>query len=311
MEKYAEKMRQRKLRGGKAKIAGEFSKEEVQQSVSAKWVVKMNAASTAIAQRWLRKAQDSLTQKFRAKGNQLRKDVDATVRAMPPEDDWYYGAALRQEGQDIKEKGEMLFQDQRTVEAEAAVKIRRIEHDFQLFEAEKQVEIDDKRRGFEADMAKNEDRLNAAVETRTRELQRSKDNKREEFDEIERKAREEKGAASTKMIEEHRRIMQEMDEVIRTTQQRMEDEFRQRESEQRGFFGQAEKLLQQVIIDRKVSAVANIRRIRKEAMSKIKQAESNWQSSASRWLYIAKRKVELKEREDAEAAAAKRRKKRR
>merc|ERR1711959_317431 len=105
--------------------------------------------------------------------------------------------------------------------------------------------------------------------------------------------------------------MQEMDEMIRTTQQRMEEEFRKKERDERSFFDQSERLLQQVVIDRKVSAVDNIRRIRKEAIMQIKQAESNWQTSASRWLYTAKRKVELKEREDAEAAAAKRRKKRR
>lgn len=249
--------------------------------------------------------------KFREKGEHLRHDVEATVSGMPPEDDWYFGAALRQEGEDLKEKGELLFQDRRTVEAEQSVKVRRIEHDFEAFQAERREEIDRKRREFDADVAKSTDRMNAAIETRSRELQKSKEDKREEFEEIERKAREEEGAASTKMIEEHRRRLQEMEENIRTTQQRMEEEFMVREREQTEFFEQAESLAEQVIIDRKVAAVTNIRRIRKESLMKIKQAELDWQNAASRWLHTAKRKVEVKQREDAEAAAAKRRKKRR
>ena len=48
--------------------------------------MKINAASSAIAQRWLRKAQDSITAKFKAKGDQLRTDVERTVNAMPAEE---------------------------------------------------------------------------------------------------------------------------------------------------------------------------------------------------------------------------------
>ena len=99
MERYAEKMRQRKLKGGKKKIAGEVLREEEMDQAAEKWIVKINAASSAIAQRWLRKAQDSITAKFKAKGDQLRTDVERTVNAMPAEDDWFFGAALREEGQ--------------------------------------------------------------------------------------------------------------------------------------------------------------------------------------------------------------------
>jgi hypothetical protein len=311
MERYAEKMRQRKLKGGKKKIAGEVLREEEMDQAAEKWIVKVNAASSAIAQRWLRKAQDSLTAKFKGKGDQLRTDVERTVNAMPAEDDWFFGAALREEGQALHEKGEMLFQDQRTIEAEEAVKVRRIEHDFENFQAEKMEEIDQSRRDFEAKIAADQDRLTGAIETRTRELQRNKEDKRQEFEETERKAREEEGAASTAMIDDHRKQLDEMDDLIRTTQQRMEKERAEQEAAERQFFGQSERLATQVVTDRKIAAVTNIRRIRKEAVNKIKMAETTWQSNASRWLYTAKRKVDLKQAEDAEAAAAKRRKKRR
>ena len=47
-----------------------------------------------------------------------------------------------------------------------------------------------------------------------------------------------------------------------------------------------------------------------ELLSRIKADETEWQGEAGRWLYTAKRKVELKAREDAEAAALKKKKRR-
>ena len=82
------------------------------------------------------------------------------------------------------------------------------------------------------------------------------------------------------------------------------------ESEQRAFFDRQEALREQVITDRRISAVTNIRRIRKDTLSRIRADEAEWQGEASRWLYTAKRKVELKAREDAEAKALKKKKRR-
>merc|ERR1711998_748950 len=125
------------------------------------------------------------TAKFKSKGDTLRTDVERTVNAMPAEDDWFFGAAMREEGQALHEKGEMLFQDQRTIEAEEAVKVRRIEHDFETLQAEKMEEIDVNRREFDAKIAADQERLTGEIETRTRELQRNKEDKRKEFEEIE------------------------------------------------------------------------------------------------------------------------------
>ena len=71
-----------------------------------------------------------------------------------------------------------------------------------------------------------------------------------------------------------------------------------------------EALREQVITDRRIAAVSNIRRIRKETISRIKADETEWQGEAGRWLYTARRKTELKAREDAEAAALKKSKRR-
>ena len=60
---------------------------------------------------------------------------------MPEEDEWFYGADLRFEGRQVLTRGDALRADQLTLEAEAAVRVRRIEADFQAFEQEKQVRV--------------------------------------------------------------------------------------------------------------------------------------------------------------------------
>ena len=104
--------------------------------------------------------------------------------------------------------------------------------------------------------------------------------------------------------------MDAIEEEIRLEQSNSEKKRKVYEMEQRGFFDRHEDLQKQVIADRRISAVSNIRTIRKETQNRIRNDEQLWQNEAARWLGTAKRKVELKKREDAEAAAAKRRRNR-
>ena len=154
------------------------------------------------------------------------------------------------------------------------------------------------------------DKANLELEMRTRELERTKEQRRAECDEEERRAREEEGAASGDLLERHRQIMDAIEEEIRLEQSNSEKKRKVYEMEQRGFFDRHEDLQKQVIADRRISAVSNIRTIRKETQNRIRNDEQLWQNEAARWLGTAKRKVELKKREDAEAAAAKRRRNR-
>ena len=135
---------------------------------------------------------------------------------------------------------------------------------------------------FEAKMAQEADKINLEIEMRTRELQRNKEEKRQEFEEEEARAREEEGAVSTEMITAHSKELDDMEDLIRTTQQRMEKARAEAEAKERVYFDQAEKLQKQVIVDRRILAVSNIRRIRKEALAKIRTSESEWQGRAAR-----------------------------
>ena len=66
MEAYAEKMRRRKLKGGKQAVAGVVEDETTEAARLEKRVVRLSQASTALARRWLRAAQDSIQARFSA-----------------------------------------------------------------------------------------------------------------------------------------------------------------------------------------------------------------------------------------------------
>ena len=112
----------------------------------------------------------------------MRDDCEECLGEMPEEDEWFYGADLRFEGRQVLTRGDALRADQLTLEAEAAVRVRRIEADFQVFEQEKQATIDEERAVFEAKLQKLADEANRKLELRTRELERTKDLRREECD---------------------------------------------------------------------------------------------------------------------------------
>jgi len=256
-------------------------------------------------------ARDSVSGRFRSRGEDLRANVLTVIDRMPEEDDWYFGAALRIEGVNLREDGGQLMLDRRSLEADEAVKIRKIEVDYNEFEKEKQGVVDKDRHDFEQKMAEASDRVQIEVELRTRELNRLKEERKGDNEEAEQRAREEDGAVSSEMMEKHRNSIIEIEELVDNEQTRAENEHAKVEARERAVFSKKEQLMIQSITDRRIMAASNVQRIKKETMSKIKGDESSWQSRAARWLGQARRKVDLKELEDAEADASNRRKKRR
>ncbi|CAM9426180.1 unnamed protein product, partial [Ectocarpus fasciculatus] len=304
MERYVERMRKRKLQGGKQDIAGK--KEEDPRTKD--WIVELSAASKALAVRWLRAAREGLDGKFRARGEKLREDVHSTAALMPPEDDWFFGAELRLEGQALMDVGQSIEDDRRALEAEGAVKIRKIEVDFEHFEKTTRADMEKDRKAFEHKINVESDAVNTEVELRTRELLRLRDVKQQEQNVVETRLKEDEGGVPSAVAEAHRKQLEDMDDVVRKEQQAREKKWSEEEASMRSQFEQREALTEQTVVDRKVLAGNNIIRINKETRQKIKGTETEWQGRASKWLATARRKVELKQTEDAEdAERAKRR----
>ena len=116
---------------------------------------------------------------------------------------------------------------------------------------------------------------------------------------------------SSEMMEAHRNSIIELEELIANEQTRAEMAHSKVEAAERAVYDRKEQLAIQTVTDRRIMAADNVQRIQRETMAKIKGEETSWQQRAARWLAVARRKVELKEIEDAEQQTQKRRRKRR
>ena len=72
------------------------------------------------------------------------------------------------------------------------------------------------------------------MELRTRELERTKDLRREECDAAEKKERDEEGAASSATLAKHRDILDSIDQEIEGAREAVEKQRKAYEGEQRG-----------------------------------------------------------------------------
>ena len=310
MDNYAQKMRQLKLskaskkatKSGSEALAAAAVKAELQEKFGN---VVANAATKALAQRWIRLARDSMESKFREKSEQLKIDLADLLTKMPEEDDWYFGAAMRMEGQELLRLAIDLQEDRKVLEAEAAVKIRKITVDIDDFVLVKQREVDRERQLFENEMAQENDKTALAIEKRTAELEKDKISKKEVYDRIEKQAREEFGAAPTELIQKHRRLLAEIDDQIVNEQTKTLKLRADAELLSRTTFDRQEAVKTNEIQRRKAIAADNIARIRQEVAAKVKVAESDWQLQAGRWLSLGRKKVQVKQKEDQEAKQGK------
>merc|ERR1711865_755368 len=170
MEAYARKRRERKEKGGKKKPKTDSPYDTDEEETMKKWVVNVNAASKALMLLWLRKAREKKDVDDGAKAAAIRKQVDDTLGKMQEEDDWFYGSELRINGKALVKEGITLTEDQRSLEAEMAVKLRRIEEDLTKFSEEKQAEMNEKRDAFDAKWEREKALVVEEADNRVQEL---------------------------------------------------------------------------------------------------------------------------------------------
>eukprot|EP00981_Chlorochromonas_danica_P002026 scaffold413_cov176-Ochromonas_danica.AAC.22 len=306
MERYAQKLRELKMKKARDRLAqpSKTAPDDVEGETMA-----VSAATKALALRWIRLARDHMDSKFRMRSETFREDLTTILQQMPEEDDWYFGAALRLEGRDLLKKGSDLEDDRRTLEAEAAVKVHKIETDLKDYLKDREDELDRERKLFINKLAQQNDRIRLDIELRKQELEKLKEGRKKEFQAVERKAREELGAAPTEMIQDHRAQLLAIDEQMASEQANTEQYRSQEEQQARVMFDRTEQIKRNEMERRRAMAAENIARIRQEVAVKVKAAEAEWQVKAAKWLAIGRRKVQVKKKEDEEAKAGKRKRK--
>jgi hypothetical protein len=310
MDRYAQKLRNLKTKKAKAaakKAADGIVDGEAEVDLSKEAEEsRFNAATKALAFRWIRMARDSMESKFRGKSENLKDEIATLISSMPEEEDWYYGAAMRLEGSALLKKAADLDDDRMVMEAEAAVKIHKIEADLKAHTIARTQEVELERATFEGKMAQINDRINLDIEIRTAELERLKASKQIEFAEAEKRAKLELGAAPTEMTQSHRNQLIDLDNLIESERSTAERNRDANEKESRVMFQTQENVKIADINRRTTLAGDNIARIRKDVNDKVRKSEASWQFDSTKWTTIARKKVQVKKREDQEANKTKR-----
>jgi hypothetical protein len=310
MEKYAQKMRQLKIKQAKEAVGKAVDREQQEEDMKKALQeefgdVDVDAATRALAQRWVRLAKESIEVKFRTRSENIRTDLAAALEDMPEQDDWYFGGEMRVEGKQLLTRGLDLSNDRKTLEAEATIKIRKVEADLQDFLERKVDKMKREREEFELKIAEGNDASALKIETRSAELEKAKQDKRKEFDGKEKTARDEMGAAPTEMVQAHRAHIAELDAQARNETKRARDKRSDEVKVARTNFDRSEALQKDEVAHRKGLARDNLDRIRTELAGRIKASESDWQTASAKWLMIAQKKIEVKKREDTEAKKVK------
>lgn len=149
------------------------------------------------------------------------------------------------------------------------------------------------------------------MELRNREFARIREETKSRFEAEEADKRAEDGAVSTEMVDNHRKALEDLDAQAKSSLRSMEDARAASERQEREIFDTKERLSLQEINERKIAAEEAIRAVKRDTLNRIRENENNWQIRALKWLNIAKRKVEVKEREDAAAEAENKQRKKR
>ena len=279
MEKYAQRMRQLKIKKAKEAVGKavnlEQQEEDMKKALEEEFgEVEVDVATRALAQRWVRLAKESIEVKFRTRSENIRTDLKDSLEDMPEQDDWYFGGEMRVEGDQLLTRGLDLSNDRKTLEAEATIKIRKVEADLAEFLAKKVDKMKREREQFELKIAEGNDASALKIETRAAELEKAKQDKRKEFDGKEKTARDEMGAAPTEMVQGHRSHIAELDAQARAETKRARDKRSAEVAVARTNFDRGESLQKDEVSHRKGLARDNLDRIRTELAGRIKASVS-------------------------------------
>merc|ERR1711880_20172 len=156
------------------------------------------------------------------------------------------------EGQHLLQRGVALDDDRRTLEAEAAVKINRIQINLENYMKARDEELHRERNAFELKLAQQVDRTELDIEIRHAELQRLRESKAVEFAQIEKQAKMELGAAPTEMTQSHRNQLNAIDQQMVDEKDSALAKMNFDQSEARVMFDRAEKIKINDLTNRKI-----------------------------------------------------------
>jgi hypothetical protein len=291
METYAKRMRDRKVRGGK----------QAQKAEDGGFgVVHLSQTSGAILSLWLRRARDSLVVRARDRAYAIRSDLDVLLAQIKEVDDWYFGAGMRMDGHAIKADGVEVIELRRSLESEAALRIKAVDDELVTATHKLESEIEAERMALEQQMRQDRKKAMEEAEARVQELTRQKKDKQAVF------AAEEKTAALSlraTLAKNHKAELKGLDQIIATERERRMQVIGTKMATRRADLRKKLQLKEKTLMNERQTADKAKMKINEGVMRAIKPKESKWQGRALVWNEKARRMIEQKTKEDAQQAS--------
>mmetsp|Transcript_12959 Transcript_12959/g.27791 ORF Transcript_12959/g.27791 Transcript_12959/m.27791 type:complete len:2710 (-) Transcript_12959:932-9061(-) len=309
MQEYANRMREAKIRrearkkqknNRTAKVAGEGGRDAHggDSSEKAFGQVHLNAASTALLQRWVRLARKHVVTRGKEKAARVREELDAVLEKMPEEDDWFFSAEFREEGSVYIAEGKELSEETYSLESEVEIKISEIEQIQEGIRLQINKEIDDASATLEQFIQEEKLKTIEQAEVRIQELSRDLQDKIELFNSTNRDHLS--SADKTAAIKLHKDEVEEMELSIQNERekqmQKLEARLQSRRQALRDEIADKRRNLQ----SKRRAADNEIIELQTALTMNIKPKETKWQQKAVIFTEKAKRKIAAKELEDAE-----------
>ena len=257
-----------------------------------------SAATEALALRWIRMAKESIESKRRNKTYNALEDTINLLEIMGTEHDWYYSSTLRIEGEDLVREGKQIQDKNQTLESEALIKIRKIEVDRDKLISDAEIEIIHEQLAY--DLKRNQliQQHNTTLTNRIKEIETIRDQCIIQHENIKQNILLKYNTLPPDLLQQqHSEILAYNTQIQRETQTltlKHEKELKDLYNNNIHISTYRKNTIQQYHID----TSNKIAQIRSELYIRLKGIESEWHMKAIRWNSIARKKIELKQKDD-------------
>lgn len=288
----AERRRKKKERAGKK---AELTKEEEDQAL-VRHLPKhllLNAATTAIAQKWLRTTREVMIQKAHNTTKDIHGRLSEALDVIVPEDDWFFTADFRTRGEKLLEEGDDLLDSRGRLVAEQDSRIRRINREFESYKADKDTLLENEREALEKRLAHEKHEKKEALDIELLNMERQRRAKETEM-------RTELDIGDGELPEDKQAELRRMDAKRLAKRDAGMAEIEDSLIAQRDALTLKQAKRAMAIDERRVQTEARVQNVRVEFAQKMRQAESKWQKQSQAWLNRATARIAVKKKEDAD-----------
>jgi hypothetical protein len=298
MELYAKKLKEAKLRAEtrarrkelKKSNAKDQDKEDDPQGFG---MVTLNAASTALLQLWVRKARKSVRDRMVDKAQQVRKELELVLAEINEEDDWFFGAEFRIEGQSLKAQGATLADEIKALSQDAEVQVAAVEAEHDKLRIETNQQIEALSAEFEELAQKQKVVAIAAAEERIIDMQRLLDDRKQEF------ARNKKAGLSaserTEVLRKHTEETDQIEANIAAERDRQITKMEETLRPKRDALREETAKLKMALATKKREADDRVMAIMSDLAARTTPKEVRWERAAVVFTDKAKRKLDAKQ----------------